>query len=341
MPKITILYIEDNAENRLLIRRVLEAEGYDVVEATDGLSGIRQAQATRPQLILMDIMMPGLDGREVTTRLRALPFLERTPIIALTASVVKGDRERAVAAGCDGYLQKPIDVDRLPSQILDFLQGKRERLSPADEVQYLREHNKRLAERLEQKAERLTDISEANKRLASISLTDELTGLPNRRYLNRRLREELAMARRFKSPLSCLMIDLDHFKAINDTQGHQAGDALLRALAERLQTGKREYDVVGRYGGEEFLILLPQVGAEAALELAERVRTEVAKTALKDDLGRPARVTISLGISTFDGLEHLSEEELIRRADEALYRAKDLGRNRSVVFTPQAPPVSS
>ena len=332
--KIKILYIEDNAENRLLVRRVLEAEGYEVIEAADGLTGVRKAQTERPQLVLMDIMMPGLDGREVTTRLRAMPFLERTPIIALTASVVKGDRERAVAAGCDGYLQKPIDVDRLPLQLLEFLHGKREQLNPSDEVHYLREHNRRLAERLEQKVDRLSDISEANKRLASISLTDELTGLPNRRYLNRRLREELAMARRFKSALSCVLVDLDHFKQVNDTQGHQAGDALLRELAALLQRDKREYDVVGRYGGEEFLILLPQVGAEGALETAERLRRLVADTALKDDLGRPAHVTISLGVTTFDGTEHLTEEELVHRADEALYRAKESGRNRSVAFAP-------
>ncbi|HLG21500.1 MAG TPA: response regulator, partial [Candidatus Manganitrophaceae bacterium] len=173
MNKKKILYIEDNAENRLLIRRVLEADGYVVIEAEDGSTGISKAESERPDLILMDIMMPGLDGREVTTRLRGIADLQKTPIIALTASVMKGDKERAVAAGCDGYLQKPIDVDRLQDQIEEFLHGKRERLSPEEEVHYLREHNKRLAEKLEQKVKRLSDISEANKRLADISLTDE------------------------------------------------------------------------------------------------------------------------------------------------------------------------
>ena len=337
MEKIKILYIEDNAENRLLVRRVLETEGYLVLEAEDGISGIRKAKSEQPDLILMDIMMPGLDGREVTTRLRGVPHLEKIPIIALTASVMRGDRERAVAAGCDGYLQKPIDVDRLPDQIEEFLKGKRESLSPEEEVQYLREHNKRLAERLEQKVERLTDISEANKRLADMSLTDELTGLPNRRYLNRRSREELAMAQRFKSPLSCIMLDLDHFKQVNDSLGHQAGDAVLQSLAKVLCAGKREYDVIGRYGGEEFLVLLPQVDAQGAIIVAERLRKKVEETNLLTNLGKPARLTISLGVATFNNLENLSEEDLIHRADEALYRAKAEGRNRSVMFGTERP----
>lgn len=328
MKKIKILYIEDNPENRLLIRRVLSADSYEVIDAEDGLSGIKKAQSERPDLILMDIMMPGFDGREVTTRLRGIPHLEKIPIIALTASVMKGDRERVVAAGCDGYLQKPIDVDRLPDQIEEFLKGKREALSPEEEVEFLREHNKRLAERLEQKVERLTDISQANKRLANMTLTDELTGLPNRRYLNRRLREELAMTKRFKSPISCIMIDIDHFKRTNDTLGHQAGDDVLQALAKVLREGKREEDVIGRYGGEEFLFLLPQVDSPGAMILAERLRKKVADTDFKTSLANDVRLTISLGVATFTS-ENLTEAELIRRADDALYQAKAEGRNCS------------
>lgn len=332
MKSAKVLYIEDNPENRLLIRRVLEAEGYEVIVAGDGSAGIRAATSERPDLILMDIMMPGLDGREATTRLRGIPGLEKVPIVALTASVMKGDRERAVAAGCDGYLQKPIDVDRLPDQIFAFLHGKRETLIPEEELHYLREHNKRLAERLDQKVERLKDISEANRRLADISLTDELTGLPNRRYMNRRLREELAMAKRFHQPLSCIMIDLDHFKRINDTLGHPVGDVVLQGLAKELSADKRDYDVVGRYGGEEFLFLLPQADETGAKTMAERLRRKVETIDLPPYRGQPVQLTISLGVATFDTVEDLSEEDLIRRADEALYEAKAQGRNRSVSY---------
>jgi two-component system cell cycle response regulator DivK len=116
-----ILYIEDNPDNRLLIRRVLQAEGYEVLEAVDGQAGMERAAETRPDLILMDINLPEIDGYEVTARLKQLPGLSRIPIIAVTANVMKGDREKTLAAGCDGYIQKPIDIDLLPGQIERFL----------------------------------------------------------------------------------------------------------------------------------------------------------------------------------------------------------------------------
>jgi two-component system cell cycle response regulator DivK len=116
-----ILYIEDNPDNRLLIRRVLQAEGYEVLEAIDGQTGLQRAAEIRPDLILMDINLPEIDGYEVTARLKQLPGLSRIPIIAVTANVMKGDREKTLAAGCDGYIQKPIDIDLLPGQIERFL----------------------------------------------------------------------------------------------------------------------------------------------------------------------------------------------------------------------------
>ncbi len=116
-----ILYIEDNPDNRLLIRRVLQAEGYEVLEAVDGQSGMQRAAEVQPDLILMDINLPEIDGYEVTARLKQLPGLSRIPIIAVTANVMKGDREKTLAAGCDGYIQKPIDIDLLPEQIERFL----------------------------------------------------------------------------------------------------------------------------------------------------------------------------------------------------------------------------
>ena len=128
MNKKKVLYIEDNEENRLLIRRLLVAEGYQILEAEDGPSGIRMAESDHPDLILIDIMMPGLDGREITTRLRGISRLEKVPIIALTAGVMKGDKKLALAAGCDGYLQKPIDIDRFVSKLI----GRAVRHAPFD-----------------------------------------------------------------------------------------------------------------------------------------------------------------------------------------------------------------
>lgn len=146
-----ILQIEDNRANRALIRRVLEARGYSVFDAEDGLSGIRAAQEIRPSLILMDINIPGLDGYEATTRIKSIKELENTPIVAITASTTKWDRERSLSAGCTGYIQKPIDIRQFPQQIEEFLAGKRERLAVEEERSHLKDYSQRLVTRLQEK----------------------------------------------------------------------------------------------------------------------------------------------------------------------------------------------
>ena len=161
-----VLYVEDNMESRLLVRRILEARGYQVIEAEDGLSAIRMAQEEQPDLVLMDMNIPGMDGFEVTTRLRSIPFLRRVPIVALTASaVMEGDRERTLVAGCDGYLQKPVDVDRLPVQLQEFIEGKREEVPLGEEPVYLREYSQKLVTRLEEK---IAELQRANQELQTL-----------------------------------------------------------------------------------------------------------------------------------------------------------------------------
>ena len=327
-----ILYIDDHAESRLLTQHILEAAGYEVIEAGDGPSGIRAAEAEAPDLILIDIMMPGMDGREATTRLRGIPSLERIPIVALSAGGAQGDRERALAAGCDGYLQKPVDVDLLAAQVQAFLQGKRESLSPSQALHYIREHNKNLAARLDQKIQQLQDATESNKRLADRSLMDDLTDLPNRRCLIQRLREEFSIANRLASPLCCMMIEIDHFGSIVETSGRKIGDQLLQALSKVLHDGKRNYDVVGRYGNEVFLFLLPHASASGAMALAERLRQRVEALDFLSGPRRPIRFTISLGVATLEPGENLTEEAFLHCASQALSWAREGGRNRAVLF---------
>jgi len=165
-----ILYVEDNPVNRLLVRRVLTHAGYIFLEAEEGLSGIKVAQEERPDLILMDIMIPGMDGYQVTTKLKSLPELADTPIVALTAKAMEGDRERALIAGCDGYIPKPIDVDRLPLQVAEFLGGKQEEIEAPPEEQLVlhQEYSQELVSRLEEK------IRELQKANAELRRTDEL-----------------------------------------------------------------------------------------------------------------------------------------------------------------------
>lgn len=161
----TILYVEDNPENKLLVRRVLEAQGYRVVDADDGLSGIRMAQEIQPDLILMDINLPGMDGYEAATKIKSIPSLRHVPIVALTANVMQGDRERSLAAGCDGYLPKPIDIDQLIEQIEAFLAGKREEVAPDERELYLEEYTRKLVNKLEAK---IVELEKANAELREL-----------------------------------------------------------------------------------------------------------------------------------------------------------------------------
>jgi response regulator RpfG family c-di-GMP phosphodiesterase len=151
MTNKTILQIEDNPANRTLVRRVLEARGYTIFDAEDGLSGIRMALEVRPVLILMDINIPGLDGNEAATRIRSMEELRDTPIVAITASTTNGSRERSLSAGCIGYIQKPIDVKRFPEQIEEFLSGRKETLSAEEERSHLKDYSQRLVTRLQEK----------------------------------------------------------------------------------------------------------------------------------------------------------------------------------------------
>jgi putative nucleotidyltransferase with HDIG domain len=160
--KGAVLYIEDNFENKLLVRRILESAGYEVLEADDGIAGIQIARARRPDLILMDLNIPGMDGYEATTKIKSIEGLRHIPIVAVTANVLKGDKERSLVAGCDGYVQKPIDPDTFVATVEEYLRGKIERVPGRDETRYLREYSEQLVARMEEK---VIELEKANKEL--------------------------------------------------------------------------------------------------------------------------------------------------------------------------------
>ena len=155
-----ILYIEDNRENRMLVRAILEAEGYTIVDAEDGLAGIEAAIREQPDLILLDINLPGVDGYEVASILKSFPNIAPVPVIALTAYAMEGDRQRTLVAGCEGYIQKPIDVDEFPRQVAEFIRGKREHVEEREQGMYLRELNQRLVYRLVNQVEELKRLNQ-------------------------------------------------------------------------------------------------------------------------------------------------------------------------------------
>jgi two-component system cell cycle response regulator len=305
-----ILIVDDHDDNVELLRMRLEAWGYRTASERDGESALAAVEADPPDLVLLDVMMPKVDGFEVARRVkanRALPFV---PIIMQTALDSTHDKVQGLEAGADDYITKPIDFAELKARINSMLRIKR------------------LQEALE---ERERELLEVNERLRHMSQTDGLTGLDNRRHIEERLREMWEHSHRLHEPLGCVMVDLDRFKSVNDSYGHQAGDAVLKQLAQILKEQAREIDRVGRYGGEEFMLLLPGTVLDSAVTFAERVRKEVEGHTFTFE-GGSLRRTASFGVSAVPHPRIGDCEALVRAADDALYVAKETGRNRVVRF---------
>jgi len=263
-----------------------------------------------PDLVLLDVMMPEIDGIEVARRVKANDKLPFVPIIMQTALDSTESKVEGLEAGADDYITKPIDFAELKARIRSMLRIKR------------------LQEALE---ERERELLEANERLREVSVTDGLTGLDNRRHLEERLGEMFEHASRLNEPFSCVMCDLDKFKSVNDTYGHQAGDAVLRQLAVILKAEAREIDRVGRYGGEEFMLLLPGTVLDAAVTFAERVRKAIEAHTFTFDGGAINR-TSSFGVAGWPHPRVVDSDSLVRAADDALYVAKETGRNKVIRF---------
>jgi diguanylate cyclase (GGDEF)-like protein len=302
-----ILIADDDAVSRLKLTARLVKWGYEVVAVRDGLEAwevLQQPDA--PALAILDWMMPGLDGPELCRRVRAAA---REPYLYLVLLTGRGRREDLIfglEAGADDYVTKPVDAQELEVRVRG---GRRI---------------------VELQAELL-----ASRQAMWFQAThDVLTGAWNRAAALDALRRELSRARRDAGPCSVMMVDLDHFKHVNDTHGHPAGDAVLREVVRRLGRALRPYDLLARYGGEEFIVVLPGCPAPGAAVVAERLRAVVASTPV--DLGAAQlAVTCSVGLATMT--EGATAEVLVKRADDALYAAKRAGRNRAEVWA--EPPV--
>jgi len=305
-----ILIVDDHEDNVELLRARLEAWGYATETAVDGEQALQKVESILPDLILLDVMMPKIDGIEVARRVKgnsALPFI---PIIMQTALDATENKVEGLEAGADDYITKPIDFAELKARLNSMLRIKR------------------LQEELE---ERERQLLEANERLRHMSQTDALTGLDNRRHLEERIDEMFEHAKRLNEPFSLVMCDLDRFKSVNDEHGHQAGDAVLKQFAKILRHEIREIDRAGRFGGEEFMLLLPGTVLDAAVTFAERVRKQVEQHTFTFD-GTSIRRTASFGVSAWPHPRISYCDALVRAADDALYVAKETGRNRVVRF---------
>ncbi len=303
-----ILVVDDHEDNVELLRVRLEAWGYQVDTAQDGQQALERIEASPPDLVLLDVMMPAVDGNEVARRVKQNPALPFIPIIMQTALDSTESKVEGLEAGADDYITKPIEFAELKARLRSMLRIKR------------------LQEELE---ERERELLEANERLRHMSRTDGLTGLENRRSIERHLETMFAHGVRLSEPLACVMSDLDRFKSVNDEHGHHAGDAVLKQFAAIVKKAAREIDIVGRFGGEEFIVLLPGTVLDAAVTFAERVRKDVeAHTFVYE--GGSIRRTASFGVAASPEAGETGDE-LVEATDRALYRAKNEGRDRVVV----------
>jgi two-component system cell cycle response regulator len=305
-----ILVVDDHEDNIEVLRVRLESWGYQTHASHNGEEALAFVGQSPPDLILLDVMMPDISGIEVARRIKANKSLPFIPIIMQTALDSTEAKVEGLEAGADDYITKPIDFAELKARLRSMLRIKR------------------LQEALEEREKQLLEM---NERLRFMSLTDGLTGLDNRRHLNERIDEMFQHAQRLNEPFSIVMCDLDKFKSVNDTYGHQAGDEVLKQLADILKDEAREIDRVGRYGGEEFMLLLPGTVLDAAVTFAERVRKRIERHTFTFAGGSTKR-TASFGVAGWPHPQIDDSDSLVRMADDALYVAKESGRNRVIRF---------
>ena len=295
-----ILIAEDDPVSRRLLQATLVKWSYDVVVAHDGVETWEALQdKDAPKLAILDWMMPGMDGVEICRKIRQRKETPYTYIILLTTKSEKEDIIKGMNAGADDYITKPF----VPQELKVRLRAGRRII----ELQ--------------------TALLETQEALRIQATHDSLTGLWNRAMTLNALYRELSRAEREKISVSVIMADIDYFKQINDTYGHMAGDAVLREVAQRIRSSERPYDVVGRYGGEEFLTVLSRCDEQSALKVAERIRRKISEKPIDISEGM-IPVTISLGVATRGEGQRIDADTLVQVADDALYRAKENGRNR-------------
>jgi len=307
-----ILVVDDTPTDALLLNRALTKAGYGVLVAHDSDACLQLSAEHKPDVVLLDMTMPGRDGVETCRLLKLRPETASIPVVFVTGHSDSEHIVRAFTAGGADYVTKPIRIDEILARVSVQI-----RLCEAEQ---------NLVERNGQLKSLMNQLAEKNAQLAIQIRIDALTRLLNRNPWEQAAEVEHERSLRHKHDYSILMLDVDYFKMLNDSQGHQAGDECLRSVAGAIASACRKSDIVGRYGGEEFVVLAPETRSETALVLAERIRQNVWDLAISHPAVPAGRVTISIGVAALD---KDSLAEVIRKADEALYLAKRSGRNRA------------
>lgn len=299
-----ILVVDDVEDNRKLLEYDLQDDEHQVLLAGSGEEALQIADEEKPDLILLDQNMPAMSGNDVLRKLRDDQSLREIPVIMVTANDLDDEVIEALDLGANDYVTKPYSYSVLSARMRTSLRLKRSQDS----------------------------LRRANKRLEIMATTDALTGLYNRRHFLELASKELAKAKRFERELIITMIDVDHFKKINDEHGHDVGDRVLVELGKRFKAAFRESDIIGRLGGEEFAVCMPDTDGQGAHKSVERARQAVCGEVFVISRIRPQDnldVTISAGYSSYSGADK-DVAAILRRADHALYKAKRDGRNRVI-----------
>jgi two-component system cell cycle response regulator len=292
-----ILVVDDDVDNRILVSKALTWEGYTVDSACSGEEALEKLADQIPHLVLLDVNMPGISGLETLRRLRGNP--DYVSVMLVTAQSGTEDVIRGLDAGADDYIRKPFHPTELLARVRAQL--------------------------------RIKDLNDqlklANRRLQDLVDHDDLTGLFNMRHLYEKLEMELARGRRFSRPVGVVMMDMDHFKQVNDHHDHLFGSHVLAEVGKLIRENIRQVDFAARYGGDEFLIVLCETSLEGAQRFAERLRSVIANYEFTSD-GHSMKLTASLGLAVTHGDSQVDARTLVRAADHALYEAKTAGKNR-------------
>ena len=289
---MSVMIVDDTRPNVLVLQQALNSIGYNISVAFDGEMALDLIPKTKPDLILLDVMMPGVNGFEVCKLLKKDPTVKDIPVIFITAMGMPKDVLEGFEAGAVDYITKPFNLQEVCARVKTHL-----------------------------------TLSAAIKKLIQDSETDSLTGLFNRRTFMKKVENEAMCFKRNKKPFSLLFADIDFFKKINDTYGHAAGDEILIYISNILNTEKREIDQVARWGGEEFLILLPETNLEGAILQGNKVRELISAKPIIHE-GQEIQITMSFGVSEYS--KDTNIEKTIDQADQRLYLAKNSGRNKVV-----------
>ena len=321
-----ILIVDDSADNITLTSLVLEKDEYTIISAENGRDALRKAQTEQPDVILLDIQMPEMDGFEVCRRLKADEETSSIPVLFLTAKHKDIDSmSLGLSLGAEDYIVKPFSSIELRARVSVLARLKRHMDELGDKNRELAVANGTLEDTNEQ-------LIQAQKALEQMAITDPLTALYNRRYFTERLAEAFALIDREPVVIHLIMLDLDHFKNVNDTYGHQVGDAVLLQFSHILRRAVRKNDIIARIGGEEFVIAMLKIPSNRAHMAADRIRDEVEKYQFEAE-GYTLSLTTSVGVASFPDMktETPTLEWMLHEADNALYYAKTHGRNRTVI----------